>query len=167
MATKIIKDMHEQKISGGYIVILRIILGLAFLTTWMSNLIKGVFTSSGFVETINYFLDHPEHIVTPMDSIIRNFAFPNAALFGFGWMIIELFISISLIFGLLTRFGSIVGAGSTIILGLGSLGVEWIWTQPLLFVGFLTCALISAGKWYGLDYWLKDNIPQKYNKILI
>ncbi len=167
MTRDAIKKMHEQQISGGYIVILRFFLGFAFLTTWLNNLFEGVFTSSGFVGTINYFFDHPDHVATPLDSIIRDFVFPNAALFGIGWMIIELFISLSLILGVVTRLGSFVGASFTVILGLGSLGVEWVWTQPLLFVGFLTCGLISAGKWYGLDYWLKDRIPQRYTKFII
>jgi uncharacterized membrane protein YphA (DoxX/SURF4 family) len=153
--------MHEQKISGGYIVLLRITLGLAFFTTWLSNLSKGAFTSSGFIGTINYFIDHPDHVATPFDSIVRNFLFPNAALFGLGWLIVELVISLSLTFGLLTRFGSVLGAGSTIVLGLGALGVDWPWTYILLFIGFVTCALVSAGKWYGIDYWLKDKIPNK------
>ena len=82
-------------------------------------------------------------------------------------MIIELSISLSLMFGVLTRLGSIVGATFTVVLGLGSLGVDWIWTQPLLFVGFVTCGLVSAGKWYGLDYWLKDRIPEKFVKFVI
>lgn len=168
MALEVIKNMHDQnKIDGSYIVLLRITLGLAFLTTWFSNLNKGAFTASGFVETINYFIDHPEHVITPADDIIRNIAFPNAAIFGIGWLIVELFISISLTFGLFTRLGSIVGAGSTIILGLGALGVDWPWTYALMFIGFVTCALTSAGKWYGIDYWLKDRIPEKLSMILL
>ena len=167
MTREVFQKMHEQQISGGYIVLLRFFLGLAFLTTWMSNLLKGVFTSSGFIDTIDYFFKHSEHVATPLDSIIRDFVFPNAPLFGLGWMIIELSISLSLMFGVLTRLGSIVGATFTVVLGLGSLGVEWIWTQPLLFVGFVTCGLVSAGKWYGLDYWLKDRIPEKFVKFVI
>jgi uncharacterized membrane protein YphA (DoxX/SURF4 family) len=167
MALEVIQEMHKQKVSGGYIVILRISLGLAFFTTWIDNLVKGAFTSSGFVGTISWFLDHEDHVVTPFDTVIRTIAFPNASLFGFGWLIMELIISITLLFGVLTRLGSIFGAGSTIILGLGSLGVEWVWTQPLLFVGFVTCALVGAGRWYGVDFWLKDKIPAKFAKILV
>ncbi|MHA1975735.1 MAG: DoxX family membrane protein [Candidatus Hodarchaeales archaeon] len=167
MSREVIQKMHEQQVSGGYVVILRIFLGIAFLTTWITNLLEGVFTGSGFVGTISYFFDHPDHVATPLDSIIRDFVFPNAVLFGLGWLIIELFISLSLTFGVLTRLGSIVGASFTVILGLGSLGVEWIWTQPLLFVGFVTCGLISAGKWYGVDYWLKDRIPEKFVRFVI
>ena len=58
MTREVFQKMHEQQISGGYIVLLRFFLGLAFLTTWMSNLLKGVFTSSGFIDTIDYFQMH-------------------------------------------------------------------------------------------------------------
>lgn len=171
MSREIIKEMHKQKISGGYLVLLRLTLGLAFLTTWLSNLTKGVFTSSGadfgFEGTIRYFIDHPDHISTPVDTLIINFIFPNWIIFALGWMIFELVISISLTFGLFTRLGSIIGAASTIILGLGSLGVDWPWTYALLFIGCVTCALVSAGRWYGVDYWLKDKLPNKGALILI
>ncbi|MFX0091266.1 MAG: hypothetical protein ACFFBD_05835 [Candidatus Hodarchaeota archaeon] len=142
-------------------------LGFAFLTTWISNLSKGVFTSTGFVDTINYFIESPDHIATPVDTLIRTIAFPNAALFGLGWMIMELFISLTLIFGVVTRLGSIVGAGSTIILGLGALGVDWPWTYALMFIGFVTCALVGAGRWFGVDFFLKDIIPERIAKFLI
>ncbi|MHA2224139.1 MAG: DoxX family membrane protein [Candidatus Hodarchaeales archaeon] len=159
--------MHEQKISGGYLVLLRLTLGFSFLTTWFTNLFKGAFTGTGFVDTISYFIDHSDHIVTPFDTIIRNVAFPNAALFGFGWMIMELIISVSLILGAFTRLGSLFGAGSTIILGLGALGVDWPWTYALLFIGFVTCGLVGAGRWYGVDFWLKDRIPTSFAKFIM
>ena len=168
MSLETIKEMHKQEnISGSFITLLRVTLGFAFLTTWISNLAKGVFTSSGFKGTISYFLDHPDHWVTPFDDFTRNFIFPLAPLLAPAWLIVELFISLSLLFGAFTRLGSIIGAGSTIFLGIGTLGVEWLWTQPLLLVGFITCALTGAGRWYGLDYWLKDKVSGKISKFLI
>ncbi|MHA2054611.1 MAG: DoxX family protein [Candidatus Hodarchaeales archaeon] len=166
MTREIIKSMHEQKISGGYLVLLRLTLGFAFLTTWISNLVKGAFTGQGYKDTIDFFLSNSDHIATPFDTLIE-MTFPYATLFGLGWMVIELFISVSLIFGVVTRLGGFVGVGSTVVLGLGSLGVEWIWTHPLLFIGFLTCALVGAGRWYGVDYWLKDRYSGTIVKYLI
>ncbi|MFW9903559.1 MAG: DoxX family membrane protein [Candidatus Thorarchaeota archaeon] len=171
MAREIIKEMHKQKISGGYLVLLRITLGLSFITTWFSNLTKGVFTTSGvdygFEGTIRYFIDNPEHISTPVDTLFIDYIFPNWIIFALGWMIVELLISLTLTFGVFTRAGSIIGAGSTIILGLGSLGVDWPWTYALLFIGCITCALVGAGRWYGFDYWLKDKIPDNIANFLL
>ncbi|MFX0211777.1 MAG: DoxX family protein [Candidatus Hodarchaeota archaeon] len=168
MAREIIKEMHKEKISGGYLVLLRITLGLSFLTTWVSNLNKGVFTSSGeFEGTIRYFIDNPDHISTPLDALFIDFIFPNWLIFALGWMIVELVISLTLTFGVFTRAGSIIGAGSTIVLGVGALGVDWPWTYGLLFIGFITCALVGAGRWYGIDFWLKDKLPDKIAYFLI
>ena len=171
MIKEVIKEMHKQKISGGYLILLRITLGLAFLTTWFSNLTKGAFSTSGFdygfEGVLRFFIDNPDHISTPLDVIITNFVFPNWMIFALGWMIFELAISISLIFGLFTRLGSVIGAGSSIILGLGALGVDWPWTYALLFIGCATCALVGAGRWYGIDYWVKDKIPEKLAYFLI
>ena len=49
----------------------------------------------------------------------------------------------------------------------GTLGVDWIFTYVLMIVGFLISGMTSAGKWYGLDFWLKDRVPLKLAKILI
>ena len=82
MTRAVIKEMHEQKITGGYLILLRITLGLAFLTTWFSNFNKGAFTTSGFdygfEGTLRFFLDNPGHISNPLDTIITNFIFPNS-----------------------------------------------------------------------------------------
>ncbi|MHA2075304.1 MAG: DoxX family membrane protein, partial [Candidatus Hodarchaeales archaeon] len=146
MSREVIREMHKQKISGGYIFPLRLTLGLSFFTTWLSNFNKGVFTTSGidfgFEGTIRYFIDHADHVSTPIDTIIIDFIFPNWVIFALGWMIVEFVISVTLTIGLFTRLGSIFGAGSTIILGLGALGVDWPWTYALLFIGCVTCALV-------------------------
>lgn len=171
MAREIIRKMGKQQISGGYLVLLRITLGLAFFTTWLSNLIKGVFTTSGFdygfEGTIRYFIDNSDHISTPLDSLFIDIIFPNWLIFALGWMIVELLISVTLTFGLFTRAGSIIGAASTIVLGVGALGVDWPWTYALLFIGFITCALVGAGRWYGIDYWLKDKLPSNFAYFLL
>lgn len=171
MTVEIIKKMHEQKISGGYITLLRLTLGLAFLTTWWSNFMKGVFTSTGYVGTISHFLDHPNHIENPLDSIVQTFILPNAAIIAPGWMLMELVISLSLIFGVFTRLGSLLGALMSFSLLFATLGVDWLWTYVLMIIGFITCSLIGAGRWYGIDFWLKDIlkdlIPENLVKLLV
>lgn len=159
--------MHAKQVSGTYIALLRVTLGGAFLTTWASNLIKGVFTPSGYVNTIIFFLDDPEHVVTPLDTVVRNFVLPNATLIAPGWMLLELFISATVLFGVITRPGALVGAIVSTTLLFTTLGVDWIWTYVLMIVGFVICALVGAGKWYGIDYWLKDRLPAKFVKFLV
>jgi len=159
--------MSEQQISGVYISLLRLTLGLAWLGTWISNFQGGVFTSNGFIGTIEYFINDPRHTVTPIDSIIRSFLFPNAQYFVYFHLISEAFIALSLVFGAFTRAGSAVGAFLSIFFMFGSLGVDWIFTYILMIVGFFICGMTRAGKWYGLDFWIIDRVPPKLAKVLV
>jgi len=56
MQGSIMQKMHEHKISGGYLTLLRLTLGFTFLTTALSNLFKGAYTTSGFITTIEFFI---------------------------------------------------------------------------------------------------------------
>jgi uncharacterized membrane protein YphA (DoxX/SURF4 family) len=159
--------MHNKQVSGSYIALLRLTLGGAFLTTWASNLMKGAFTPTGYVGTINFFLNDPEHVVTPLDTVVQNFVIPNASFMAPGWMILELFISITVLFGVITRPGALVGALVSTILLFTTLGVDWLWTYVLMIIGFIICAFVGAGKWYGIDYWLKDRIPAVFVRFLV
>ncbi|MFX0210626.1 MAG: TQO small subunit DoxD [Candidatus Hodarchaeota archaeon] len=170
MTIETIREMHKEKISGGYISLLRVTLGLSFFTTWLSNISKGVFTDPDeYKGTINYFIDHADHISTPVDTFIREVIYEDSLIWFFiiGWFIVEGFIGLSLIFGFFNRFGSAMGAFFTVFLFLGALGVDWEWTYILLIVGFITCGWSRAGRWYGVDYWLQEKIPPKLAKILI
>jgi len=167
MSRELIQKMSAQKISGGYLILLRLALGFAFLGTWFSNYSKGVFTPSGFIGTIEYFINDPSHITTPLDAVIRSVAFPNAKYFVIVHIVLEGAVALSLIFGMFCRTGSALGAFVSIFFMFGTLGVDWLGTYVLLIVGFLTCGLTSAGKWYGLDYWIKDKLPPTLAKILV
>jgi uncharacterized membrane protein YphA (DoxX/SURF4 family) len=164
-----IRKMNEQpKVSGSYLFFLRVTLGLSFIGTWVSNLMKGVFTDpEKYVGTIKYFTEHPDHIANPADIILETIIFPNATIFMIGWFVVELVIGLSLVFGILTRLGGVLGSIMSIILLSGAIGVDWIFTYLLLIVGFFTCAWASAGKWYGIDFFLKDIIPGKIERFLI
>jgi hypothetical protein len=36
-----------------------------------------------------------------------------------------------------------------------------------MIVGFITCAIVGAGRWWGIDYILKSKLPPKISKYLI
>ena len=166
--TDSIKEMHKTQVSGSYLVLLRLSLGLAFLTTMLSNFLKGVFTnSSEYISTLNSFLD--KNLQTSFNEFVKSILIPNAQIFAPFQFILELTISLSLILGLFTRFGSIIGFIVSINLFFLTLGVdtEWPWTYILMIIGFLILAIYSAGRWYGLDYWIEKRISNKYLKFVL
>jgi uncharacterized membrane protein YphA (DoxX/SURF4 family) len=159
MVMDVLKAMNEEKTTGLHILLLRLTLGFAFLTTWIDNFIDDVFTTDGYIGTLNFYLDSSDHISTPFDDFVREVLIPNAEFFLVVQIVLEAVIWISLIFGIFTRLGAALGAVLSANLLILAAGVEWPWTYILLIVGFLICAVAGAGNWYGVDYWLKDRLP--------
>jgi uncharacterized membrane protein YphA (DoxX/SURF4 family) len=127
-----IKEMHSNTVSGSSLLILRLALGLTFLTTWISNFSKGLFTEDGYRNLVNYYLDN--NTQTPYNTVVEQFILPNAQLFVIIQIFLELFIAFTLIFGMLTRFGSIIGVFVSFNLLFLTLNApnEWIWCSLLL-----------------------------------
>ncbi|OLS25362.1 MAG: hypothetical protein HeimC3_15760 [Candidatus Heimdallarchaeota archaeon LC_3] len=155
-----IKGMHQNNVSGSYLIILRLTLGFTFLTTLGSNFLKGVFTEEGYKKLINDFLKL--NAQTPYNTIVEQIIIPNAQIFMVIQIIVELFIAFTLIFGIFTRFGSIIGVFVSFNLLFLTLGVDWIWSYLLMVAGFLITGFNSAGKWYGIDYWLEKRINNRF-----
>lgn len=159
--------MNRQTTGGLSLVLLRLSLGLAFLTTWLSNFQKGVFTNSGYVNTLRGYIENAQHIDSPFDFLVRDVLIPNVEIFLLFQIMIELIIWVSLVFGLFTRACSLLGAFLSFSLLFLALGIEWPWTYILMIAGFVVCAWTSAGRWYGVDFWLQKKLPGSLRKILI
>jgi len=63
----------------------------------------------------------------------------------------ELIVALSLMFGLFTRFGAILGSVLAVQLYVGLAYTEWIWTYGMLVLLCLALATIPAGRRLGFD----------------
>jgi hypothetical protein len=70
----------------------------------------------------------------------------------------ELLVAISLLFGLLTRFGAILATILSIQLYVGLAYTEWIWTYGMLVLLALVLVAIPAGRRLGVDLWLAPRL---------
>jgi uncharacterized membrane protein YphA (DoxX/SURF4 family) len=86
-------------------------------------------------------------------ALLRGFVMPNFS--WMAWLIfgMELFITISILFGLFARFGALVGTLQALNLTIGLLPVpgEWEWTYIMLTTLNLMFLLTAAGRYFGLD----------------
>jgi hypothetical protein len=89
-------------------------------------------------------------------AFLNGFVIPN-----FGWMAwlifgMELFITITILFGVLARLGALVGTAQALNLTIGLVPVpgEWEWTYILLTTLNFVLLLTAAGRYIGLDAWL-------------
>ena len=69
------------------------------------------------------------------------------------WMA-ELLVSISLMFGLFTRFGALLSTLLAFQLYVGLSNSEWYWTYGMLVLLGLAIVPIPAGRRLGIDQWL-------------
>jgi uncharacterized membrane protein YphA (DoxX/SURF4 family) len=96
-------------------------------------------------------IDHP---ALPLyASFVRDLVLPNVGVFGWLVFLLEAAIAVSLLLGLLTRLGGLLGflQATNLLVGLAAVPGEWYWSYLLLALFCLLFALTGAGRWLGLD----------------
>jgi len=77
-----------------------------------------------------------------------------------GVWVAELLVAISLMFGVFTRFGAILGSILALQLYVGLAYTDWIWTYGMLVLLCLALVAIPAGRRLGVDQWLEPRLRQ-------
>ena len=77
-----------------------------------------------------------------------------------GVWIAELIVAISLMFGVFTRFGAILGTilAAQLYVGLAYAPGEWLWTYGMLVLLCLVFTAVPAGRRLGVDQWLAPRL---------
>ena len=70
----------------------------------------------------------------------------------------ELLVALSLMFGLFTRFGALLGSLLALQLYVGLAYTEWIWTYGMLVLLCLVLTAIPAGRRLGFDQWFAPRL---------
>jgi thiosulfate dehydrogenase [quinone] large subunit len=94
--------------------------------------------------------------LTAYKQFLETVVIPNWTLFGWMTLVTETFIGATLILGLFSRLGALVGLGMAINVTLGILSVphEWGWTYTMLIMFPAVFLLTGAGRSLGLDAFL-------------
>jgi len=103
---------------------------------------------------IHWMQEMVEHASTQLQSdLVRDIVLPNIAIFGPLVYAIEVAIAVSLILGLATRLGAVLGALMAINLWLGLYDApgEWPWTYMFIVVVHLLYVLDPPGRSLGVD----------------
>ena len=111
------------------------------------------------------------HASTELQSVlVRDLVLPNIAVFGPLVYAFEVAIAASLILGLLTRLGAVLGALMAINLWLGLYDAagEWPWTYMFLVIIQMLFVIDPPGRSLGLDVllWLRKTTPAKGPSVL-
>jgi thiosulfate dehydrogenase [quinone] large subunit len=93
---------------------------------------------------------------------IRNVILPNISWMGWGIWLMEVIIATSLILGVFTRLGALIGfiQAVNLYIGLTALPFEWYWTYGMLYTLELIFFFVPPGRTLGLDTWLRPRLFQ-------
>jgi uncharacterized membrane protein YphA (DoxX/SURF4 family) len=137
-----------REVSLSWIALLRVMMGLVFLTTWLSNL------SKGYLPFIQSWADGTSF--RWYADFLYNVVIPNSEIFRVVQIVIEgLFMGLFLTIGLLTPLSAVISWLFAVNLFLASFGTgEWPWTYIMMGVMLAIIAITRAGRSFGVDSWL-------------
>jgi uncharacterized membrane protein YphA (DoxX/SURF4 family) len=163
MATNLGSVQSEATRSSGRfdaangLALVRVTIGSMFVSVFLENLGKGLYTPAGYAGLINYYIkaSHSPAVWKAVMGLAANHAALAAPMQG----ITEISLGILLVIGLLTRPAAFVA-----FLFLGSLwisewGTAWIWELLVPVLASLGLAVGRAGRRWGVDALLAQRRP--------
>jgi uncharacterized membrane protein YphA (DoxX/SURF4 family) len=142
------RDLAQRSPRDGAIWLLRLIIGVMW---WQQSLWKIPPNYDGLVYWMKQMVDHAA--IPLQGALVGQIVVPNIALFGPAVYGAEVAIGVSLMLGLFTRLGAVLGAlmALNLWLGLYSAPGEWPWTYFFLIVIQLLFAIDPPGRSLGAD----------------
>ena len=141
----------RPQIPLSWIALLRIMLGLLFLTTWYSNLGKGFYTPDGLLNFFTNVLPQSDNSLTWYAAFINSGILPIRDFFAPFQLVSEFLLGLFLLIGLFTPWISVAAAFFILNTFMATFGHDWPWSYAtilgILFVLFFT----RAGRSLGVD----------------
>lgn len=151
---KSIFNKDENSTSLAWIALLRIMLGVLFITTWGSNLSKGFYTPDGLQYFFTEVFPQSANSLTWYAAFIDNVIIPIRGVFAPVQLVGEFLLGLFLLIGVFTPVTGVFAAFFILNTFLATYGHDWPWSYVtilgILFVVFMT----KAGRSLGVDAWL-------------
>jgi hypothetical protein len=99
-------------------------------------------------------------------SLVKNIVVPNISWMGWFIWLMEAFVAVSLILGVFTRLGGLLGLlqALNLFFGLSFAPGEWYWTYGMLATLGLIFMSIPTGRLLGIDAWLRPRLKAQADK---
>ena len=141
----------EPKTPLSWMALLRMLMGVLFLTTWGSNLFKGFYTPDGLLVFFTEIFPQSENPLGLYSAFINGVILPIRGVFAPFQLVTEFLLGLFLLIGFLTPWTSVAAAFFILNTFLATLGHDWPWSYVtilgILFVVFWT----RAGRSLGVD----------------
>lgn len=133
--------------------LMRIMLGLMFLTTWASNLARGYYSPEGLQHFFTEVFPQADNPLTFYADFINGVILPMRGVFAPFQLIAEGLLGFSLLIGFLTPAMCIFGVFFLGNVFLATFGHDWPWAylMPVSLLGAIF--FTHAGRSLGVDMW--------------
>ncbi len=134
-----------------WIALLRMMVGLMFLSTWYSNQLKGFYTPDGLLEFFTNVFPQSENPLGWYAAFIQGIILPIRQLFAPFQLVAEFLLGLALLVGGLTPLFSLAGIFFLTNTFLATFGHDWPWAY-MLPIGILGVVFLArAGRSLGVD----------------
>ena len=140
------------------LVILRVMLGALFLSTFFENLGKELYSAKGYAALIRSYIKYGH--APAIWKQVMGFTAAHAAIAGPMQAVLEVSLGVLLILGLFSRPAALVGFGFLTGLWVSEWGIGWIWELLVPMVVALALTLGPSGQRVALDVALARRWPQ-------
>jgi thiosulfate dehydrogenase [quinone] large subunit len=140
-----------QRVPLIWISLLRILLGVLFLTTWYSNLAKGFYTPDGLVDFFTNVFPQSENPLAWYAAFINGVILPIQGFFAPFQLVSEFLLGLFLLLGFLTPLTSFVGIIFIINTFLATFGHDWPWSYAMMLAILAVVLVTRAGRSIGID----------------
>jgi uncharacterized membrane protein YphA (DoxX/SURF4 family) len=134
-----------------WIALLRIMLGLLFITQWYDNLVGGLYTPDGLEGLFNYFFSASDNPLNFYMEFVSDVILPIAPFFTKFQLVTELLMGFALLVGFLTPLTSLFAAFFILNTFLASWGADWPWSYLTILSILGVLFFTRAGRSLGID----------------
>lgn len=154
----------DTRALGRAVAVIRILLGLTYLTNGLAKLfdvhrieIGPYLTNLITRDDARFILDaevnnNARHKLPLIGRITNDLVLPHWGMFGWGLTFVEITAGLLLTLGIAARAGALLALGPATFLFFVYLANDrWLPEQPLGIVPLVMLALVPTGRWWGLD----------------
>ena len=146
-----------NKYAASGLALVRVTIGAMFVWVFFENLGKGLYTSAGYSNLINYYIK-ASHSPAVWKAVM-GMAASHAAMAAPLQALTEIALGILLVMGLLTRPAAFIAFLYLTSLWVSEWGTAWIWELLVPVLASLGLAIGRAGRTFGIDALLSRRQP--------
>jgi len=150
------------KVPLSWIALLRILVGVMFLSTWLPNFLDGLYTPDGLQRFFTADFPQSENPLVFYANFIDGVILPIRNVFAPFQLVTEFLMGFALLVGAFTPLASIAGIFFLLNTLLATFGHDWLWSYILPISILVVTLFTHAGRALGVDAYLVKRFGKRH-----